>query len=65
MVAHLDIEAARTEDPVTLEQLAKARGAADRIREIVARMHRVTRVQIAADPPGLPDRLDFNRSTET
>ncbi|HYE93429.1 MAG TPA: PAS domain S-box protein [Terriglobales bacterium] len=64
MVGHLDLEALRTEDPATRERLEKARHAAIRIREIVARMHRVTRMEIAPDPPGLPDRLDLKRSGE-
>ncbi|MBM4442789.1 MAG: PAS domain S-box protein [Candidatus Rokubacteria bacterium] len=64
MVGHLDLETFRTEDPATRERLEKARHAATRIREIVARMHHVTRLEIAPDPPGLPDRLDLKRSGE-
>ena len=64
MVAHVDIEALRTQDPETQKRLAKIRAAAQRIREIVAHMHRVTRVELAADPPGLPDRLDLDRSSD-
>ena len=64
LVGHLDIEMGRTWDPQTRERLAKARAAAQRIREIVAQMHNVTRLEIAPDPPGLPDRLDFGRSSD-
>ena len=64
MVAHVDIAALRTQDPETQERLAKVRAAAQRIRDIVARMYRVTRVELAADPPGLPDRLDLDRSSD-
>ena len=62
MVGHLDREAARTTDEATRVRLGKVRAAAQRIREIVARMHHITRVEIAPDPPGLPDRLDLERS---
>jgi PAS domain S-box-containing protein len=64
MVGHLEIEALRTQDPATRERLAKVRAAAQRIRDIVARMRRITRLEIADDPPGLPERLDIDRSTD-
>ena len=64
VVGHLELEVARTQDAETRLRLTKARAAAERIREIVARMHNVTGLEIADDPPGLPDRLDLDRSTE-
>jgi hypothetical protein len=53
-----------TQDAATQERLAKIRAAAQRIREIVAHMHRLTRIEIADDPPGLPDRIDIDRSSD-
>jgi PAS domain S-box-containing protein len=64
MVGYLDIAVLRTQDEATRERLAKVLAAALRIREIVARMHRITRLEIADDPPGLPERLDIGRSTD-
>jgi signal transduction histidine kinase len=46
------------------QRVAEMLEAVDRIRAIVARMRRLTRVELMDSSPGLPPMLDINRSSE-
>jgi PAS domain S-box-containing protein len=51
-------------DPLEAKWTDRAIDAAQRIREIIARMTRITRVQPSASFPGVPAMLDIRRSSD-
>jgi signal transduction histidine kinase len=63
VVADLDLMHRRFEsDPQMLPRLERARTAAQRITDIVARMGRITRLRREEPSPNVPPMLDLRRS---
>ncbi|MBI1846702.1 MAG: PAS domain S-box protein [Candidatus Rokubacteria bacterium] len=53
------------DDETAVRQIERALEASRRIAEIIARMARITRLEVAETWPGLPPILDLERSSET
>ena len=66
MVGHLDLLAQGPGvTPAMTQRIGKIRAACDRIRDMVARMAQITRVEMAErTSPVLPEMLDIRKSSE-
>jgi signal transduction histidine kinase len=51
-------------DGQEMRWIDRAIGASGRIREIIGRMTRITRIESASSMPGIPAMLDIHRSSE-
>jgi PAS domain S-box-containing protein len=64
VVGHLGLLARRFPDGQESKWIQNGMQASQRVREIVARMARITRVEIAPPQSGLPPILDFKKSSD-
>jgi PAS domain S-box-containing protein len=63
VLGSFDLVARRVDDATVREWVDRGRDAVRRIRDIIDRMSRITRLQVAQEWPGLPPMLDIRRSS--
>jgi PAS domain S-box-containing protein len=63
VLGSFDLVARRVEDATVREWVDRGRDAVRRIRDIIDRMSRITRLQVAQEWPGLPPMLDIRSSS--